>query len=115
MKEKQDIETIINYLESTTDESWCLDVVKTKEGRNCFFGHIFDFGGGELWDWFENRWATTYMIYPVNDGGHPNYKQPTAKERIIAYLKDLRDGKELTTYEVMDRDYNEFKLNNAHS
>jgi hypothetical protein len=92
---------IINYLETTKEDSWCTDVVKTKDGKNCLFGHLFDLGGSELMDWFE-RIATTYMLYPVNDGLHPKYQQSTPKERCIAYIKDLQSGKEKTTYQLME-------------
>lgn len=95
------IQEIIDYLEQTTPESWCQDVIRTNDGRNCFFGHLFNLGGNKLWDWFENI-ATNFMIYPVNDGTDERYQQPTAKERCIAYLKDLRDGKAKTTYQLMD-------------
>ncbi len=99
------LDTIIEYLDKTTEESWCTDVVKTKDGRNCLFGHLFDLGGSDLFNWFENI-ATTYMVYPVNDGEHENYQQPTPKQRCIAYLKDLRIGKEKTTYQLMEECFN---------
>ena len=67
------LDVIIPYMENTTEESWCTDVVKTEDGKNCLFGHLFDLGGGELFDWFENI-ATSYMIYPVNDGENPNLR-----------------------------------------
>ena len=102
---KESLKHIINYLEATKKDSWCLDVVKTTDGKNCLFGHLFDFGGAKLMDWFENVFATTYMVYPVNDGTHPNYKQSSPKERCIAYLKDLQSGKEKTTYQIME-EYN---------
>lgn len=46
-------------------------------------------------------WATTFMIYPVNDGENPKYTQETPKQRCLAYLKDLRDGKEKNTRQLM--------------
>jgi hypothetical protein len=101
------LDLILSYLENTTEDSWCTDVVKTKAGKSCLFGHLFDLGGGELWDWFENI-ATTYMIYPVNDGENVNYQQPTPKQRCIAYLKDLQSGKEKTTYQIMEEFENSF-------
>jgi hypothetical protein len=91
------LDDIIEYLEKTEESSWCTDVVKTKGGKNCLFGHIFDFGGGKMMDLFESVVATTYMIYPVNDGEHPNYKQDTPKARCLAYLKDIREGKAKST------------------
>lgn len=102
------LDVIIPYMENTTEESWCMDVVKTKDGKNCLFGHLYDLGGGELMDWFENI-ATTYMVYPVNDGENPNYQQPTPKQRCVAYLKDLQSGKAKTTYQLMDEDYERFR------
>ena len=101
------LDVIIPYMENTTEESWCTDVVKTKDGKNCLFGHLFDLGGGELFDWFENI-ATTYMVYPVNDGKNENYQQPTPKQRCVAYLKDLQSGKAKTTYQLMDEEYERY-------
>ena len=99
---KETIEHIINYLEQTTEDSWCLDVVKTTDGKNCLFGHLFDLGGSKLMDWFECMFATTYMVYPVNDGKHSNYQQLSPKKRCIEYIKDLSSGKEKTTYQIME-------------
>jgi len=44
------------------------------------------------------------MIYPVNDGENRAYPQGTPKERCIAYLKDLRDGKARTTQQIFDEE-----------
>jgi len=101
------LDVIIPYMENTTEESWCTDIVKTKDGKNCLFGHLFDLGGGKLYDWFENI-ATTYMVFPVNDGENPNYQQPTPKQRCVAYLKDLQSGKAKTTYQLMDEEYERY-------
>lgn len=101
------LDVIIPYMENTTEESWCEDVVKTKDGKNCLFGHLFDLGGRELFDWFENI-ATTYMVYPVNDGENENYQQPTPKQRCVAYLKDLQSGKAKTTYQLMDEEFERY-------
>jgi hypothetical protein len=114
------IQQIIDHLESTSEDSWCVDVVRTNENKNCFFGHLFAMGKDErhsnfIWSCFEEAWATTYMIYPVNDGEHPDYQQPTPKQRVIEYLKNLRDGKEMTTYQSMEAgmiEYESKHLNN---
>ena len=100
------LDQIIAYMEGTSEESWCTDVVKTKDGSNCFYGHLFDFGEGDeggsrLMDLFEETYATVFMLYPVNDGQDPKYPQATAKQRVLAYLCDLRDGKSKTTQELM--------------
>jgi hypothetical protein len=99
---RNNIKLIIAYLETTTEDSWCLDVVKTQDGKNCLFGHLFDFGGSKLMDWFECNYATTFMVFPINDGTHTNYKQSSPKERCIAYLKDLESGKEKTVCKIME-------------
>jgi hypothetical protein len=96
------INDIISYLETTPDASWCTDVVRTKDQRNCLFGHLFEMGGNDLWDDFEEVYATTFMVYRVNDGNHPDYQQSTPKQRCIAYLKALAGGTELTTYQIME-------------
>ena len=111
------IQEIIDYMESTPEESWCTDVVRT-DNKNCFFGHLFSMGkddkeGNELWGMFEEGWATTYMIYPVNDGENPKYQQATPKQRVIAYLKDLRDGKEMTTHQSIDHEMELYRQQEA--
>ena len=57
------LDVIIPYMENTTEESWCEDVVKTKDGKNCLFGHLFDLGGGELFDWFENKILSSIRLW----------------------------------------------------
>lgn len=119
------LDWIITELAKIPDELWRTDTVReTHDGvtTNCVMGHIFDIGGGDepteisfgngpkvnggglLWDWFEDRWATTYMIYPVNDGERPDYPQPTPRERCLAYLRDLRDGKAKSTEDLWAED-----------
>ena len=112
-----DIDSLITYLENTAEESWQTDTVRSKDGKTgCVMSHIFDWGGGdergpegytkgaEAWDWFEEVWATTYMIYKINDGEDERYQQPTPRQRSIAYIKDLRDGKEKTVQQLMRED-----------
>lgn len=103
----------ITYLEATSPDEWCEDVVRSKDGsQNCALGHVFEWGrargdgsdraGSRAWDWFEGAWSTSYAVYPVNDGTNPDYPQPTPKERIIAYCRALLDGTELSTMESME-------------
>ena len=105
------LDRIIGYFESTSEDSWAVDVVRTQTGRNCIFGHLHAMGGGDeemggshLMDYFEEAFCTTWRMYEVNDGHLPEYQQSTPRQRCLAYLYNLRDGKELTTYEAMDRD-----------
>jgi len=114
------LKRIIAYMEATPTTSWTTDVVCSKDGQNCFYGHLHAMGGGDdqmggshLWDFFEECFATTYMLYPVNDGQDPDYPQPTAKARVIAYLKDLDAGKKKTTAELMEEYHQQYKDNRA--
>lgn len=106
------LQQIIDYMENTSEESWCTDVVRTDDGRNCFFGHLFDLGGEELFCSFENI-ATSYMIYPVNDGYNPEYQQLTPKQRCLAYLKNIQAGKERTTSELMEKEWLTYSKNHG--
>lgn len=111
----KNLDSFIAYLEATKPEDWATDVVRTRDGKNCVMGHLVRWFHGDnnegsispIWDLFEEMWATTYMIYPVNDGDSPpwmNYKydQSTAKERVVAYLKNLNSGREKTTGQLWD-------------
>lgn len=119
MFESFKLEDLITYLETTSEESWLMGKCRSKDQtQHCLVSHIYNFAGGdevaEVFttrngqsfnitkgsngiDFFEERWATSYMFYPVNDGTNPNYPQATPKERCITYLKNLKDGKEKST------------------
>ncbi|SDH37794.1 hypothetical protein [Microbacterium sp. 77mftsu3.1] len=123
---------LIEMVEGTPEDAWQVDVVRSEDdSRNCFFGHLYAYAekqGAHLdvsiipaivrerrpeltaaehlangvWDWFESEWASTYAIYPVNDGKHPRYPQPTPRQRVLAYLHALAAGDEMTTMQAMD-------------
>lgn len=100
------LKSFIEYLEATDPDSWCTNVIRTKNGKNCLYGHLVAFIGDEhcsdAFDLFESLYATTYMIYPVNDGTSSEYIQLTPKDRCIAYLNDMLIGKQLTTHEMFE-------------
>lgn len=107
------LEDFIPFLEGTPEESWCTDVVRSGQ-TNCLFGHLANFVGPKDnlapdFDWFEVSVSTTYKIYPVNDGKDPDYPQATPKQRCLAYLRDLQSGKELTTLDQMEVDYQRWR------
>lgn len=111
------IEEIISYMENTTEESWCEKVVRTKDWKNCFFWHLFAMCKDEAeanrnWDLFEDGYATTYMIYPVNDWEDIRYQQPTPKQRLVQYLKDLRDGKVPRTWDDFQESFDKKEKDN---
>lgn len=111
-----DLSPFINYLEQTKESEWLCDTVRNKGNtKNCVMGHLVNWFYGEgyegnissAWDWFEEMWATTYMIYPVNDGKSPEwmnftYDQGTPKQRVIAYLKNLWLGLEKPTWQLWE-------------
>jgi hypothetical protein len=100
---QEPLQNLINFLERTKEDSWCMEVVRTKDQKqNCLFGHVFDWGGNIGWDWFENFLATTYMVFPVNDKSNSKYQRDSIKERNIQYLKNLLNGTEKTVMEIMD-------------
>lgn len=114
-----DLGKIIQYLENTKAEEWCVDVVRTKGNtQNCLLGHLHNYGGGDegkggfVCGMFEEFYATTYMFYRINDGEHPKYQQETAKDRIIAYLKDLKSGDELSTGQLFEQEMREYDESN---
>jgi hypothetical protein len=107
-----DLGKVIAYLESTPEDSWAVNVVRTKDGKNCLLGHVIDYVYGKgyegnvmpAWDLFGEFWATEFMYYGVNDGTNPKYPQTTPKQRILAYLRNMQAGIEPTTYQSMELD-----------
>ena len=105
-----DLHSFITYCENTNCDEWATDVVRTKDGKNCLLGHLVNYVYGRnyegnimpAWDLFEEMWATEFMFYPINDGDNPKYKQNTAKERCIAYLKNLWLGLEKPTWKLWE-------------
>lgn len=106
-EDRHELAKIIEYMNETTEESWCKDVVRDKNGGNCFFGHLSAMVGTDkayspAWDWFEETWGTTYYVYPINYGFNPNYPQSTPKQRIVAYLENLLSGEEMNMEQYWD-------------
>ena len=97
------LEDFIPYLEKTPEDSWCIDVVRNEKG-NCLFGHLSNFCGHKDndrvdldFEWFEYFIASTYMVYPVNDGKDERYAQSSIKERCVSYMEDILSGRELSS------------------
>lgn len=113
-----DMQSFIDYCEATKANEWCVDIVRSVGNKqNCLYGHLVNWYYGKdytgnispIWDAFEEV-GTTFYVYPINDGTNPNYPQPTARERCIAYLKNIRDGKELWTWDAMEKEWEERKV-----
>lgn len=109
------LKEFLPFLEETSEESWCTDVVRSKDGSgNCLFGHLANFVGPKDnlvpdFDWFETMVSTTYVIYPINDGTDPEYPQGSPKQRCLAYLRDIQSGRQLTTLPGMEVEYQRWK------
>jgi hypothetical protein len=108
-----DLQSFIEYCEATTADEWYLHKVRNKENtKNCLYGHLVnwyyskDYKGNisPIWDAFEEL-GSTYYVYEINDGNNPKYPQSTARERCIAYLKNIQSGEELWTWEVMEQEF----------
>lgn len=122
-KQLENLESLRAYMASTREDQWNLDTVRSADGeRNCFFGHLFNYGqqlalnaGSEsataekfanrMWEAFEDMWTTTYYVYPINDGKNPKYLQETPRQRCLALLDALWSGEEETTEQSMERQY----------
>lgn len=97
------LQPFIQYLIETGEDEWATGVVRTKDGKNCLFGHLVKWHYGEgyegsisrVWDVFESMWMSTYVIYRINDGEHQGYPQSTPKQRVIMYIKNLWLGVEV--------------------
>lgn len=108
---------IVKYLESTSEDSWCVDVYRSSDGlRNCVLGHIqsmvVDDGEGMLlMERFESVWGNSYTIgMRANDGEDSvNYPQLTAKERSIAFIVNLLNGVEDSVVVSMEKDFLNYK------
>jgi hypothetical protein len=107
-----DLESFIVYCENTTPDQWYLHRVRNKGNtKNCLYGHLINWYYGKdwsgnvspMWDAFEEV-GTSFYVYPINDGTNPKYPQKTARERCIAYLKNIRSGEELWTEAAMEKE-----------
>lgn len=111
------LESFITYLEATKPSEWYLHKVRNKTNtKNCLYGHLCNWYYGKdhqgkvtrIWDAFEEL-GSTYYVYPINDGQNPKYPQKTARERCIAFLRNIQNGTELWTWEAMEKDWQERK------
>jgi len=103
----------IPYLESKPESEWIDSIfTNTDTSKRCVIYHFLGFVGqdnphsncGNNLDWYES------CICPiqkagcfVNDGNDPDYQQASPKQRSIAFLENLLEGKELTTMQALDK------------
>lgn len=61
------IKSFISYLESTTDDQWCIDIVRSADmSKNCLVGHFCEFKSdwdtSESFSWFEENGFTNILF-----------------------------------------------------
>jgi|GEM_PF-2940670 hypothetical protein len=71
--------------------------------KHCVLSHIAEHLGMDAMEQFENYWSTSYVIgAAVNDKPSEKYPQPHPKDRVLAYIANLRSGVELDTWSGID-------------
>lgn len=96
---------IIDFLDATTPESWWAGPTFRSEceTKHCVLSHIFEEWGSAGFDEFEDRYSTSYFIGgAINDKPSEAYPQPHPKDRVVAYLRAMLAGTEMTTHESME-------------
>jgi hypothetical protein len=103
---------IIAFLESTPEDSWWAGPTFRSDPdadgvvRHCGLSHVFEKWGDRGFDEFEALYSTSYCIgAQVNDKPTKAYPQDTPKARVVAYLKAMLAGDEMTTEQSMEADY----------
>lgn len=71
--------------------------------KHCVLSHIAEQFGMDVMDEFESTWSTSYVIgAAVNDRPSDRYPQKHPKDRVLAFLANLRSGVEVDTQSSMD-------------
>ncbi len=71
--------------------------------KHCVLSHIAEHLGMDAMEQFENYWSTSYVIGgAVNDHPSERYPQAHPKDRVLAFIANLRTGVELDTWASMD-------------
>lgn len=93
------LDNVIELLAATDPESWWPGpTYRSPDGtRHCCLSHIFEAFGSDGMDRFESQWSTVHVIGRVNDGKHDDYPQHHPKDRVLAFLANLRSGVEEDT------------------
>ncbi|PZU04707.1 MAG: hypothetical protein DI630_00910 [Gordonia sp. (in: high G+C Gram-positive bacteria)] len=72
--------------------------------KHCVLSHVADKLGMDAMEEFEGMWSTSYVIgAEVNDKPSDRYPQAHPKDRVLAYLANLRSGLEEDVLTYMDR------------
>jgi len=94
--ELPELPVIIDYLRQTHPDTWWAGpTYRSPDGtQHCALSHIADRWGMDAMGMFEETWSTSYVIGAINDRPTPGYEQDHPKDRVLAYIEALRDGRE---------------------
>ena len=92
-----DYDYFINKFNNIPDDQWTTDRFTNEAGQHCAYGHC---GANRLGAGvFDTEEASAlykldikHDLGFVNDGKHKHYQQPTPRERVVAYLTNLKQG-----------------------
>lgn len=97
------VETVVR---ATSPESWWEGpTFRSPCGtKHCVLSHVADQLGTDAMERFEMLWSTSYIIgAEVNDKPSDRYPQEHPKDRVLAYLANLRTGAEEDVVTYMER------------
>lgn len=102
------LDEVCDYLDATDRDSWWEGpTFRSPCGtKHCVLSHVFEQMGERGFENFEYHWSTSYVIGArVNDTASPDYPQSHPKDRVMAYLNDLRQGFTLDTESSIEIQY----------
>lgn len=88
LNENSTLQDFIEFYEGIPENKWCIGEYTNPFGQHCAYGHL----GTDDYNILPvesklGKFAQGLMT--VNDNINSYYKQPTPKQRVLAYLKDL--------------------------
>lgn len=102
------LDGVIGVVRRTEKDSWWAGpTFRSPCGtRHCALSHVYEEMGEPAFDRFESEWPTSYVIgAQVNDRPSESYPQEHPRDRILAYLDDLREGRALDTQSYLELRY----------
>jgi hypothetical protein len=91
------LDEVIEMIRGTYDDTWWEGpTFRSPCGtKHCVLSHIAEHMGMDAMERFEDTWSTSYRIgADVNDQQSERYPQLHPKERVLAFLDNLRTGVE---------------------
>ncbi len=101
------LDTVIALIDATDRDAWWEGPTFRSpcQTKHCVLSHVAEQLGMAAMDRFQNEWSTSYVIgAQINDKPSEQYPQAHPKDRVAAYLQNLRNGTEkdvqVSTYET---------------